>query len=229
MNSKTPIEEIRHQFYKHRNSDKAEQMKAYMKGLFPFYGIQQAERKRLSSDWIKEVKKLSHEEKWSVIFDLWNESEREMQYLALDILRSMEARFTQKDITHIEKLVLEKSWWDTVDALAARACGGWLRTYPEKKEMVITRWRDSGELWLIRCSLLFQMFYKEQTDEDLLFSLCDQFCKDKEFFIRKGIGWALRQYAKTQPEQVCAYVKSNPHLSGLSKREALKHIKNQCN
>jgi 3-methyladenine DNA glycosylase AlkD len=123
----------------------------------------------------------------------------------------------------IEKLVTTKSWWDTVDFLASNAAGPWFRKFPEKKSEITSRWNASENFWLQRMSILFQLKYKAETDTKILRSYILPLMESKEFFIRKAIGWALREYAKTDPKFVSKLVKELP-LSPLSKKEAMKGI-----
>lgn len=218
------VNELRLIFSDHANDQKALQMSAYMKNHFPFFGLPNEKRKALSKEWIKQAKKLERETIWALIFELWKIDEREMQYTALELLSVIQKQVVKEDLPKLEWLVLNKSWWDTVDAIASRSLGAWFLAFPDQIKPIIDRWCDNEEMWLIRCALLFQLFYKDKTDTKLLFDLCTRYAKEKEFFIRKGIGWALRQYAKTDKHLVCRYVKNHSELSGLSKREALKHL-----
>jgi len=218
------INDLSLEYSSHADEEKARQMSAYMKNLFPFYGLQNKDRKALSKAWLKEAKTLERQDLWNLNVQLWEADAREMQYTALDLMPMIQKHPEAEDLPKIEWLVLNKSWWDTVDALAGRSMGAWFTAFPDQIETTINRWCDSGELWLIRSALLFQLFYKDKTDTKLLFELCTRYAAEKEFFIRKGIGWALRQYAKTDADLVCNYVKKHPELSGLSKREALKNL-----
>lgn len=200
-------------------------MKSYMKNQFGFLGIKSPERKALLREFIKENGVPEGEELKEVITLMWDDPYREMQYAAMGILekwlRKMEASF----LPFLEKLIMEKSWWDTVDWIAAKACGMYFLKYPEKILPVTKTWNQSDNIWLQRTSILFQLKYKAQTDFDLLKKYILNRADSKEFFIRKGAGWALREYAKTNPEAVADFVKKNKSvLSNLTIKEALKHI-----
>jgi 3-methyladenine DNA glycosylase AlkD len=123
----------------------------------------------------------------------------------------------------IEQLIVTKSWWDTVDALAAIHAGALFSRYPELVKLYIPRWMKSGNMWLQRSAILFQLKYKKNTDETLLFDCMRQLSGSREFFIRKAIGWALREYGKTNPAAVMDFVARQP-LSPLSYREATRRI-----
>ena len=123
----------------------------------------------------------------------------------------------------IRQLIVTKSWWDTVDALAAHVVGVMVARQPVLLS-TMDEWVVSDELWLIRTAILHQLRYKSQTDTERLFRYCAQHAGHKDFFIRKAIGWALREYARTDPDAVRRFVKTQSALSGLSVREALKHL-----
>lgn len=214
---------IQEQFSGHSNPEKAGQMSRYMKNLFPFYGISRPERNELIREWLKSARTLTRSEQWKLVDQLWNEPHREMHYTALDLLKIMMRKPQKEELAKVESLILRNSWWDSVDVLAPYACGTYFQAFPEERDQAVERYMLSGELWLMRTALLFQLFYKEKTDEKLLFDLCRQLSAEKEFFIRKAIGWSLRQYAKTNPEAVTRFVTETP-LSGLSRREALKRV-----
>ena len=122
-----------------------------------------------------------------------------------------------------EKLIIQKSWWDSVDGLAATQVGGHFKKYPGLIGEYTAKWMDSGNIWPQRTCLLFQLKYKDNTDFELLTSFIEPLAGSKEFFIRKAIGWALRQYSKFNPQVVVDYLEVQ-QLSNLSRREALKVI-----
>lgn len=123
----------------------------------------------------------------------------------------------------MEELITSKSWWDTVDTLAQKAVGKIARSFPDVIEENIEFWNDSDHLWLQRSAILFQLKYKEQTNEDLLYRYIITHSQSKEFFIQKAIGWALREYSKTNPDSVRQFMEKHP-LSKLSVREGSKYI-----
>jgi 3-methyladenine DNA glycosylase AlkD len=119
-----------------------------------------------------------------------------------------------------EYIIAAKSWWDTVDFIAANLVGTYFIAHPQMITSTTTRWMESENIWLQRSCLLFQLRYKAQIDTELLHSFILQLSSSKEYFIRKAIGWALREYSKTNPEFVVNYVNNN-NISALSKKEAL--------
>lgn len=205
------------------NPANAAPMSAYMKGLFPFLGLKKPERASLSKEWIQIAVKRQARLYPTIAHRLWEMPEREYQYIALDLI-SKSSRFWQEDlITLCEELIVEKSWWDTVDLLAASILGKYFLKHPELLEEKTRAWSASSNLWLNRTAILVQLKFKSQTREDLLLSVIRAHCHSKEFFIQKSIGWVLREYARTNPEWVLKTCESLP-LAALSKREALKHI-----
>jgi 3-methyladenine DNA glycosylase AlkD len=127
-------------------------------------------------------------------------------------------------IETIEYLITTKSWWDTVDSFAGGTVGVHFKRYPAVKKKRLPRWRKSKDIWLRRTAILFQLNYREETDFDLLCEIINENLGSKEFFINKAIGWALRQYARTNPKAVRKFVKETKELSPLSRSEAMKHL-----
>ncbi|NRA91436.1 MAG: DNA alkylation repair protein, partial [Psychroserpens sp.] len=127
------------------------------------------------------------------------------------------------DIELYEYMVTHKSWWDTVDFIAAHLMGGYFKTYPELRASFCEKWLNSGHMWLQRCAILFQLKYKDQADTELLSHMIESLLGSKEFFINKAIGWMLREYSKTNPKWVLNYA-SKTDLSPLSRKEAIRLI-----
>jgi 3-methyladenine DNA glycosylase AlkD len=147
-----------------------------------------------------------------------------LQYVAADALRRHQQKLTPGDLAAVAELITTKPWWDTVDALATHVVGPLVLRHRELAE-VMDRWITSEDIWLARTAILHQLLYKEQTDVTRLFAYADERAADTEFFIRKALGWALRQYARVDPAAVRAYVASREDsLSGLTRREALKRL-----
>ena len=135
----------------------------------------------------------------------------------------MKKLWVKQDIQLFEKLIVEKSWWDTVDYLANHIIGPWFKKYPESIPAITSRWNKSKNIWLQRSSLLFQLKYKKETDTALLKSYILNLVGSKEFFVKKAIGWVLREYSKTNGDYVRKFVKDHP-LQPLSAKEALKWL-----
>lgn len=204
--------------------DLAGPMKQYMRNQFEFLGIKRPAQKALIKQFIAENGLPDLAQVESVVRELWSWPEREYHYIALAILDKQQKQLAPNVVPLLEYLITTKSWWDTVDSIASHNVGKLLMEYPDRRDLVIGNWRGSENFWLRRTTLLFQLGYKTQTDESLLFALVEQNKDSKEFFLQKAIGWALREYSKTAPEAVQAFV-AERQLAPLSRREALKWLK----
>lgn len=204
--------------------DKAPAMAAYMKDQFRFLGVQTKDRRAAQRATVNALGDASADELIAFADACWDAPERELQYVATDALRKHEGRLSAAHLADMAELITSKSWWDTVDSLAVHTVGPMVARHPElSAEMDV--WIDDDDIWLARTAILHQLSYKERTDPGRLFAYADRRAADTEFFIRKALGWALRQYARTDPDAVRAYVAANEdRLSGLTKREALKHL-----
>jgi 3-methyladenine DNA glycosylase AlkD len=141
----------------------------------------------------------------------------------MGLLGRFEKRIPENFITTLEYLILTKPWWDTVDALASHPVGTHFQRFPAVKRKYLGKWRKSKNIWLRRTAILFQLGYKKETDFDLLSDIIRENLGSDEFFINKAIGWALRQYAYTDPKAVRRFVRET-RLHSLSRREATKHL-----
>ncbi|WP_082038003.1 DNA alkylation repair protein [Flavihumibacter solisilvae] len=214
------IDELKSALDFHRDNDAAKAMAAYMKGHFEFFGIKQPVRKALSAEFIKANKKLEEKQVLRLADQLWKMSEREAQYIAMELLYAARKSRTEKSVTFYLDLVTRKSWWDTVDFIATRLIG---ESYQgERRPRVMLKWVKSENTWQNRTAILFQLNYKDKTDKELLFETLTALKHKKEFFIQKAIGWSLRQYYRTDPDAVNDFVEESG-ITGLAKREALKH------
>lgn len=222
MNVEGFVAELTSWFRTHSHPEKANAMSAYMKNRYPFLGIQTPERNRLLKTFLQAHGRPKNEQQLEQIVKLlWEQPEREFQNVAMSFLDARGKRTEESRIKLLESLIIDKSWWDTVDFLAGNLSGSYLTHYPEQIESYPDRWIRSSNLWLRRSALLFQLQYKDRTDEERLFRYIRMCSHEKEFFIAKAIGWALRQYAKVNPDAVLAFA-ANESLQPLSRREALK-------
>jgi len=223
MTSVQYIGELEYLFNQNRNDQNALSMSKYMKNHFPFYGIKSPLRRELQRSFISKFL-LPDKNNWQEICrEMWVCKEREMQYFSMEIAFRMKNFWNKNDIEVFEFLIVNKSWWDTVDYIASNIAGHYFKTFPEEITKVITRWNDSDNIWLNRVAILFQLKYKNETDFSLLKKVIQPHISSKAFFHQKAIGWALRQYGKFEPEMVKNYVEITD-LKPLSKREALKHL-----
>lgn len=211
-------------FEANQNPENAFAMAKYMKNNFPFFGIKTEERRRIFKEIWKENKEEVSANAREIALDLYSKSEREFQYCAIEILiKELKGNYKKEDIQLIEKLISDNSWWDSVDTIAKYILGEYLLEFPLETKKVITRFSKSENMWLDRSVILFQLGYKQKTNADFLFSECLKQGHSKEFFIQKAIGWALREYAKSNPEAVIEFLNSST-LKPLSKKEALKNM-----
>jgi 3-methyladenine DNA glycosylase AlkD len=217
------LAELIDRFRSEANPDKAEAMSKYMKYHFPFLGIQKPLRSKLEKDFIQKNKHLKFTVLQGLITELWNLPEREFQYTAMELMIKSKIWKHKEAVNLLHYCLIHKSWWDTVDILAGRMVGGYFTSFATVRAQYIEQWLNSENIWLNRTTIIFQLNYKAETDEGLLFACIENFKYSKEFFIRKAIGWALRQYARTSPDAVLRFVEAHD-LSPLSRREALKHF-----
>jgi 3-methyladenine DNA glycosylase AlkD len=218
------VQSLQAHYTPHRNPEKAESMSRYMKNQFPFLGIQTPERRQLLRTFLAEHGKPAKEDLPAIVRGLWALPEREYPIIALDLLEKNIKHIDESFVPLFEEIITTKSWWDTVDYIAARLVGTVFAASPHLISHYIPKWMESGNMWLQRSAILFQLKYKSNTDTNLLFSIIQELSDSKEFFIQKAIGWALREYAKTDAQAVLQFAEAHS-LAPLSKREALKHIK----
>ena len=220
MNTKTVITDLARE----ANPENAKAMKAYMKGLFDYYGIKIAERRLIAKPYIKAAQTLNKQSLKATVLDLYRMPQRELHYVALEIcIPYFKKHSDVTDIELFEALAQQNQWWDSIDVIAPKLMGHYFLTYPEKRIFYIEKWLDSGDKWLVRCALLFQLKYKSNTDLGLLFETILRIPQTKEFFINKAIGWMLRENSRLFPEAVIEFVRDNEStLSNLSKKEALR-------
>jgi 3-methyladenine DNA glycosylase AlkD len=217
------IETLTMLFEEHRNAENAAPMKKYMKNLFPFLGIKKPQRSELERKFFKISGILDKPFDHEFVRQLWEKAEREYQYAALTYIEKSMEKLQRTDIALMEQLLTAKSWWDTVDTLAAKPVGAIARQDPEVIEEYISKWSTAENMWLRRTAILFQLKYKGNTNEQLLYQYILQNADSKEFFIQKAIGWALREYSKTNPLSVKDFLQKH-EVSRLSYREGSKYI-----
>lgn len=205
----------------------ADSMSAYMRGQFSFFGIKTPQRKAILRQFIQQQGLPPMAALEAIIWSLWQAEQRECHYSAMTLLDRRQKKLGVEHLPLIERLIVTHSWWDTVDLLASHQVGDLFQRFPEAQHRYLPQWRTSDNLWLRRTALLFQLKYKEQSDADLLFAIVEENRSDTEFFIQKAIGWALREYSKTDQTAVINFVQQT-QLAPLSQREALKWINRQA-
>ena len=221
------ILDIRQALADNANPDKAEGMRAYMKSEMPFRGVQKPARRKLLRELLKSSP-LADRQAWQdTVFELWRSAEyREERYVALDIAGAPQYRdYRTPDILPmLEEMVVTGAWWDYVDEVATHRLRELLERYPNELTPAMRSWSLDANMWKRRSSIICQINRKDETDLDLLFDCIDPNLSHPDFFIRKGIGWALRSLAWTDLPTVEDYVARNrDRISPLSRREALKN------
>ncbi len=196
-------------------------MAKYMRNKFYFLGIKKSLREKLYLKNFKEKEK-DKEVDWKFIHTCFDLPDREFQYLGIDYMVVVKDLFIPEDMDKVQKIITTKSWWDSVDAIN-KVVGHIAMKYPEIKDNTISNWIESDNIWLKRVSIIFQLRYKENTDTEFLSKAILHNAKTDEFFINKAIGWALREYSKTNREWVKKFIETN-ELSKLSVREGSKYI-----
>ncbi|MFD9910373.1 DNA alkylation repair protein [Streptomyces sp. NPDC059063] len=203
---------------------RAADMRAYMKDVAPFLGLTSPVRRDLARAVLAGSPRPDEADCAAVALRCWRLPEREYHYFAVDYLRRHVRRLSSGFLPVARHLVTTVPWWDTVDLLAAHVVGGLVAADAELAADM-DAWIEDEDLWVARTALLHQLRHKDATDADRLFAYCARQAGHPDFFIRKAIGWSLREYAKTDPEAVRDFVRRHRDaLSPLSVREALKNI-----
>ena len=201
--------------------DDAVAMKAYMKNKFEFLGVKTPARRKLTKTFLKQQTNLVID--WNFINEAWNYPYRELQYTALDYLEIRKKLLTPSDLPNLKKLAQTKSWWDTIDFLD-RLVGSIIARFPETKEIILA-WSCDEDIWLRRLAIDHQLLRKEETDTELLEKILVNNLGQTEFFINKAIGWALRDYSKTNPDWVRDFIERyRAEIAALSIREGSKYL-----
>jgi 3-methyladenine DNA glycosylase AlkD len=207
---------------------KAAAMRAYTKSAMPYRGVQTAAQRQIYRR-VYAAHELRDARAWrDTALALWRTARyREERYAAIDLTGQPRYRHFQAldTLPMYEEFIVTGAWWDFVDAVAIHRIGPLLAVYPRSMTRLVRRWSGDADLWKRRTAITCQLTFKERTDLALLYECIERNLADRDFFIRKAIGWALRQYAWTDPAEVRCYVRAHQdQLSGLSRREALKNI-----
>ena len=206
----------------HKNEEQARQMSKYMLNKFEYIGIKTPERRKIFKNFFKEYK---NEEKidWEFVNKCWENKHREFQYIAADYLKNMKDKLTRDDIPKLKQLILKKSWWDTIDNLDMTI--GALALKDSNVNKILLEWSIDENIWLRRIAIDHQLLRKEKTNTELLEKVLENNLEQAEFFINKSIGWALRDYSKTNPEWVKNFIEKNrENMAKLSIKEASKYL-----
>ena len=221
------LKEIRDGLAELADAAKAAAMQAYMKSAMPFRGVPKPQRSALLKQVMADRILPDRVTYSATVLALWRTAEyREERYAAIDLSGYRAYRRWQDPalLPVYEEMIVSGAWWDYVDELAIRRIGPILRADRAEVTPVMRAWAADANLWRRRTAIICQVGAREDTDTDLLRDAIEPAIAEPEFFLRKGIGWALREYAKTAPDWVRSFVDHHPGLSGLSRREALKHL-----
>jgi len=220
------IDELRRQLRKLADPSKAGPMQAYMKSAMPYHGVPTPALRSLCKRLFK-AHPCSTEPEWrEACLTLWRNARfREERYAAIELTgyKLYNPWQTMATLPMYEEMIVTGAWWDYVDAIATQRLGGLLKSYPKKMSAKMLQWSRSRDLWKRRSAILSQLHFKQETDLTLLYACIEASLDSREFFLQKAIGWALRQYAWTNPEEIRRYCATH-RLSKLSRREALKNI-----
>lgn len=215
---------LKEEFEKQQNLEVAEAQKAYMRHQFEFFGLKSAQRREIQKPFLVKAYLPPKNELAIITKKLWQLPQRDFQLFGQELVFKYIKDFEVQDIALLEYMVINKSWWDTVDYIAYKLMGAYFKAFPEERESCVERWLDSGNIWLQRSALLFQLMYKKDMDTRLLSHTITALLGSKEFFINKAIGWVLRQYSRTNPHWVITFTDQH-ELHPLSRREALRLLK----
>ena len=199
---------------------RAEKQMAYMRHQFEYCGLGASVWYPMAKQIFKEHGMYTGNQLKEFVNGCYEQGYREVLYVGIEMMQRMLNEQNKEWIKVLEKCIVTHSWWDTVDWLA-KVVGLYFRKYPELQHTYANKWIESENIWLQRTAIIHQLFYKEKTDEKLLFDMIRRRAGSKEFFIRKACGWALRQHSKTNPQGVIDFVKTND-FSKLTVKEALR-------
>jgi len=217
------IQTLELELMRNANTKIAKEQKAYMRNQFEFYGIKTPLRREIQKPFLAKSYLPPKTDLEEIVKTLWNKPQRECQFIAQELVFKYTRQFDKNDIVLLEFMVTHKSWWDTVDYIAVKLIGAYFTRFPDQSDNYIDRWLASGNIWLQRCCLLYQLKSKDNMDIKRLQYIIQKLLGSKEFFINKAIGWVLREYSRTNPKWVRNFTENNA-LANLSRREALRLI-----
>ena len=204
---------------------RAPAMAAYMKTAQPFFGVPTPARVAMLKQMGARFAPADQKSYARSVLALWKLPHREEQYCAIAFARRYEQFITPASLPLYERMIREGAWWDFVDEIAANLVGAVYGNFRAQTRPIIERWIDDEHMWIRRTAILSHLKHKHETDAAQLFKHCLKRAHESEFFIRKAIGWALREYSKTDPRAVRAFLtKNRKRLSNLSYTEGSKHL-----
>ena len=221
--SKQLVATLRKELTNHSDPKVSKDAAAYMRDQFEFLGVKTPLRRELSKDLVNQSKDLSERELIELCKELWAQPEREFQYVACDLLAKNAIRLSP---TYVKRdapwFIKNKSWWDSVDSVR-KSIEVVVSANPGLKSEM-EKWIASKNIWMVRSALIHQLTLGSKSDAKLLFKFCEIQARETEFFIAKAVGWALRSYSYVDSNAVKKFVKANPELTPLAKREGLKAL-----
>lgn len=213
---------LKEQFEIRRDAENAVKMAAYMRDLFPFYGLPTPKRKAVYKDFLK-AEKNKKQIDWELLDKCYADEYREFQYFVIDYLITMQDVLAFDDVPHIKNYIKTKQWWDTIDGLD-RIVGNIAFTDARINDLMLA-WSTDEDFWVRRVAIDHQFCRKEKTNAELLEKIIVNNLGSSEFFINKAIGWSLRDYSKTNPDWVSNFVENyRDKMDKLSLREASKYL-----
>jgi 3-methyladenine DNA glycosylase AlkD len=206
--------------------DAAGAMAAYLKTEMPFYGVRAPQQHRITNGALKRFPLATRAEYRAAVLALWDQPHREEKYIAIGVARCHRDFVTVSSLPLYRKLIREGAWWDLVDPVAIKLVGRVARIQGDRAWPIIDRGIDDSDLWIRRSAIIAQIDHRDATDQARLFAYCRRRAHERDFFIRKAIGWALREYSYTDPRAVRDFLLTHrDELSGLSFREGAKGLR----
>jgi 3-methyladenine DNA glycosylase AlkD len=226
VDSDALVLDLRASFAPYADAERARSVQAYLKTDMPMIGVSRPDQKRVFREVFARHPPADAAEWEAGVRAAWAGPERELKWAAVALTLAFRKKFlTMAAVPLLEQLVREGAWWDLVDELATHAVGTVVERNRAEMRPVLLRWIEDPDPWVRRTAILAQVRHKGDTDTELLFDFCRRQAGDKSFWIRKAIGWALRQHAHTDPDAIRSFLASHgSELSGLSRREAGKHL-----
>jgi len=216
---------IREDLKQSQDSDNAKAMQKYMKSTMPYRGVKSAPQKKIYQQAFKEFPVETQPQYSLIIKELWNAIYREERYAAIRLAKKY-SKFQTLEMLPLYRMMIETgAWWDLVDTIAIDLIGNLLREYNNEMTGVMYEWIEDDDLWIRRTAILSQLKFKKNTNQEMLFCFFDKCLDETSFWIRKAIGWSLREFSKTDAHLVRKfYNKEVDRMSGVTKREVVKYI-----
>ena len=216
------FQNLKEKFMRNADAGVAQEMQQYMKNKFLFYGYHTPARRKIYAENLK-LEKKNKKIDWDLLNQAWNDPYREMQYFACDYLLALKKYLMFSDMDKIENFVRTKSWWDTIDSLIKPV--SYLGLHDERVNNLMLKWSQDDNIWIRRFAIEHQLLRKDQMNTALLAKIIKNNLNSEEFFINKAIGWALRDYSKTNPKWVKSFINEySEQLTPLSIKESSKYL-----